>query len=154
MRLLTSRPGPVGLALAAVLLVGCASLKAPTLKVDALKIGDMGITGAAVDITFQVRNSNPEAIVVDKFEYELSLNGQRLGRGYESKGFELEGFGQKKVESRFDINLLSLPGAVKRVLEDKDGEAKVKGHFYVVQEGSTSLRKLGFKAEADLTFRD
>jgi LEA14-like dessication related protein len=150
----TSRPGAVGIAVVAALLAGCASLKAPTLKVDALKVGDMGITGAAIDITFQVRNPNPEAIVVDKFEYELSLNGKRLGRGYESKGFELEGFAQRKVESRFDVNLLNLPIAVKRVLEDKEGEAQVKGHFYVVEDGSAKLRKLGFKAKADLTFRD
>jgi hypothetical protein len=40
------------------------------------------------------------------------------------------------------------------VLEDKDGEAKVEGHSCVVQEGSTSLKKLGFEATADLTFRD
>lgn len=136
-----------------VLAAGCASLKAPTLQVDALKMGDMGITGAALDITFRVRNPNPEKITVEKFEYELSLNGQRLGRGYEATGFELEGFAEEKVQSRFDINLLSLPGAVKNVLEDKDGEARVKGHFYVSQEGSTSLKKLGFKAKADLTFR-
>ena len=137
-----------------VLAAGCASLKAPTLQVDALKMGDMGITGAALDITFRVRNPNPEKITVEKFEYELSLNGQKLGRGYESTGFELEGFAEEKVTSRFDINLLSLPGAVKNVIDDKDGEAKVKGHFYVSQEGSTSLKKLGFKAKADLSFRN
>ena len=144
----------VALAMVAAVGAGCASLKAPTLQVDALKMGDMGITGAALDITFRVRNPNPEKITVEKFEYELSLNGEKLGRGYEATGFELEGFAEEKVTSRFDVNFLNLPMAVKNVLEDKDGEARVKGHFYVTEEGSTSLRKLGFKAKADLAFRN
>jgi LEA14-like dessication related protein len=148
-----SRLAPVAFALAGLLAAACASLKAPTLQVDALKVGDMGITGVALDITFRVRNPNPERITVAKLEYELSLNGQKLGRGYEASGFALEGFAEKKITSRFDVNLLSLPGAVKNVLEDHDGEAAVKGNFYVTEEGATALRKLGFKAKADLSFR-
>ena len=152
------RPGrcriQVALALMALLPAACATVKAPTLQIDALKVADMGISGASLDITFRVRNPNPEALAVEKFEYELSLNGTKLGRGYEPTGFELEGFGQEKITSRFDVNLLSLPGAVKRVIERKDGRAKVKRDFYVRQEGSTRLKKLGFSADADLTFRD
>ena len=148
-----SRRVPVALALVAVLAASCASLKAPTLQVDALKVGDMGITGAALDITFRVRNPNPEAIVVERFEYELSLNGSKLGRGYETTSFELEGFGEEKLTSRFDVNILNLPGAVKRVLDRNEGKARVKGHFYVSEGGSAKLRKLGFDADADLTFR-
>jgi LEA14-like dessication related protein len=153
MRTLETRRAPVALALVALLAASCASLKAPTLPVDALKVGDMGITGAALDITFRVRNPNPEAIVVEKFEYELSLNGNKLGRGYEATSFALEGFAEEKVTSRFDVNILSLPGAVKRVLDRNQGKARVKGHFYVSEEGSAELRKLGFDADADLTFR-
>ncbi len=152
------RPGRgrvrVALALVALLPAACATLKAPTLQIDALNVADMGITGAAIEITFRVRNPNPEALVVEKFEYELSLNGADLGRGYEATGFEIEGFGQEKVQSRFDVSFLSLPGAVKRVIERKDGKAEVDGNFYVRAEGSTKLRKLGFSADADLTFRN
>ena len=103
-------------------------------------------------MSFKVRNPNPEPLRVERFEYELSLNGNKLGRGYEPTGFELEGFGEEKTTSRFDVNLLSLPVAAKNVLERRDGRARVKGHFYVTEEGSTSP-KLGFDADADLTFR-
>jgi LEA14-like dessication related protein len=144
----------VALALIALLPAACATLKAPTLQIDSLKVADMGISGAALDITFRVRNPNPEALAVEKLEYELSLNGTRLGRGYEPTGFEIEGFGEEKVTSRFDVNLLSLPSAVKRVIDRKDGKAEVEGDFYVRQEGSTKLKKLGFSADADLTFRN
>jgi LEA14-like dessication related protein len=148
-----SRTALVGLAVAVVLSGACAKVKAPILAVDSLKVRDMGITGLGLEVGFRVRNPNPEAMVVDKFEYELFLNGNRLGRGYESTGFELEGFAEERVSSAFDVSLLDLPGAVKEVLERNEGRARVKGHFYVLEEGSTKLRKLGFNADADLTFR-
>lgn len=142
------------LALLVALGAACAGLKAPTLAVDSLSIRDMGVTGASLDVTFRVRNPNPDALRVDRFEYELSLNGNHLGRGYEATGFEIAGFGEEKVTSRFDVSLLNLPGAVKTVLERREGRARVKGHFYVAEEGSARLRKLGFDADADLTFRE
>jgi LEA14-like dessication related protein len=142
---------PAGLALVALLGAACASLKPPTLSVDGLKVGDMGVTGVAMDVRFRVRNPNPEPMTVDRFEYELFLNGERLGRGYDPKGFELEGFGEEKVTSRFDVNLLSLPGAVREVMRHDRGHARVKGHFYVRRGGG--LKKMGFDADADVDLR-
>jgi LEA14-like dessication related protein len=151
MRSSPGRPRLAG-ALALALLGGaCATLKPPTLSVDSLKVGDMGITGVALDIGFRVRNPNPEPIAVDKLEYELFLNGRRLGRGYEAKGFTLEGFGEGKVVSRFDVNLLNLPGALKDVLRADRGRTRVKGDFYVRRNGG--LRKVGFDADAEVDFR-
>jgi LEA14-like dessication related protein len=146
-----SRSTIAGLALAALLPAGCASLKPPTLSVDGLKVGDMGVTGVAMDVRFRVRNPNPEPITVDRFEYELFLNGERLGRGYDAKGFQLEGFGEDKVTSRFDVNFLSLPGAVRQVLRHDRGHAHVKGHFYVRR--GEGLKKMGFDADAEVDLR-
>jgi LEA14-like dessication related protein len=145
------RPARAGIVVLALLASGCAGLKPPTLSVDSLKMGDMGITGAAFNVGFRVRNPNPEAIVIEKLEYELFLNGKRLGRGYEPKGFTLEGFAEDKIMSRFDINLLSLPGAVREVLDDDRGKARVKGNFYVRR--GDGLKKLGFDADAVVDLR-
>jgi len=114
-------------------------------------MADMGITGAALNVGFRVRNPNPEAVVIEKLEYELFLNGKRLGRGYEPKGFTLEGFAEDKIMSRFDINLLSLPAAVKEVLDDDRGKARVKGNFYIRR--GDGLKKLGFDADAIVDLR-
>ncbi len=131
----------------AVSLAGCASLKPPTLIVDGLHMGDVGVTGAALDVSFRVRNPNPEPLLIERFEYELSLNGHRLGRGYVADGLELIGFAEKKVDSRFDVNFLRVPGAVREVLLRDRVKAKVKGTFYVRQE--TGIKKLKFSADAD-----
>jgi LEA14-like dessication related protein len=138
----------LGLALAAGLAPACASVKAPILAVDGLKVGDMGITGVALDVRFRVRNPNPEPLNVDRMEYELFVNGNRLGRGFDSKGLPLEGFGEGTVQSRVDVNFLALPGAIKDVLRQDRVKARVKGHFYT--SGPKGNKRLGFDADADV----
>ena len=60
-------------ALALMMLVTSTScMKAPILAVDGLRVGDMGITGVALDVLFRVRNPNPEPLNIDRFEYQLS----------------------------------------------------------------------------------
>jgi LEA14-like dessication related protein len=142
------RSARLGLALCACLAPACATVKAPILAVDGLKVGDMGITGVALEVRFRVRNPNPEPLDIDRLEYELFVNGNRLGRGFEPKGLQLAGFGEAKVESRFDVNFLSLPGVVKDVLRQDRVKARVKGHFYT--SGAHGNKRLGFDADADV----
>ena len=142
----------LGLALAACLAPACATVKAPILAVDGLKIGDLGITGVALGVRFRVRNPNPEPLNIDRMEYELFVNGNRLGRGFDSKGLPLEGFGEGKVQSRVDVNFLALPGAVKDVLHQDKVKARVKGHFYT--SGHYGNKRLGFDADAEVNLHD
>lgn len=52
-----------------LLLAACATLKPPTLQVEGLKVGKLGVTGVAMDVAFRVRNPNPEPMLVERFEY-------------------------------------------------------------------------------------
>ena len=136
------------LVLALVPAAGCATVKAPILAVDGLKVGDMGLSGVALDVGFRVRNPNPEPLTIERFEYELFVNGNRLGRGFEPKGLELAGYGETKVRTRFDVNLLSLPGAVKDVLRQDRVRARAKGRFFAT--GSFGRKELDFDSDAEV----
>ena len=136
------------LALLSGLLAGCATVKAPILALDGLKVGDVGVTGTALEVGFRLRNPNPEPLRIDRFEYELIVNGNRLGRGFESSPLELPGFGEGKVRSRFDVNMLSLPGAVRDVLRQDRVRARVKGRFYT--SSSHGEKRLGFDSDAEV----
>lgn len=143
---------PAGaIALGALLLAGCATVKAPILQVEGLKMGKLGVTGAGMEVAFRVRNPNPEAMLIERFDYELFVNGHRLGRGFQPDAVDLAGFKDERVVSHFDINFLSLPGAVKAVLDDDRADAKVKGHFYVRQ--GSGLKRLGFDADAEVDIK-
>ena len=123
--------GPAALALALAAACASAPVHPPTLQVAGLKVGDMGLTGVALDVRFRVRNPNEKAIKIDRFEYELAVNGQRLGRGFEARPLQIESFEEAEIVSRFDLNLLSLPGVVRSVLSEKVVAAHVEGLFHV-----------------------
>jgi LEA14-like dessication related protein len=140
-----------GLALLTFVTSAC-GVKAPILTVDGLRVGDMGITGVALDVLFRVRNPNPEPLNIDRFDYELSINGNRMGRGFEPTGLQLAGFGEGKVRSRFDVNFLRLPGAIQDVLRQDRVKARVKGHFYT--SGSYGNKRLRFASDAYVNLHD
>jgi LEA14-like dessication related protein len=91
----------------------------------------MGLTGVSLDVRFRVRNPNESKIKIDRFEYDLTVNGQRLGRGFVPQSLEIEPFLDQEVVSRFDLNLLSLPGVVRSILGEKVVAAHVEGLFHV-----------------------
>lgn len=133
----------LGLALA---LAACATLKPPTLQVQGVKKGKVGITGAKLDVIFGVRNPNPGDLAVDKVEFELRLNGENIGRGYVSEPFTIRGFAEERVVSSVSVSYLQVPGAVQAVLEDDEVRAQARGTFYI-REGN-GFKKLRFDSDA------
>jgi LEA14-like dessication related protein len=134
-----------------VALAACATVKAPTLQLEKVGNPHVGITGGQLDVVFAVRNPNPDDLLIEKLEYELQLNGRRVGRGYVAEAVRLRGFDRAQVRSRADLSFLRVPGAAKDILDHDRVRAKVKGHFYVREGGRT--RKLGFDSEARVDLR-
>lgn len=127
---------------------GCASLKTPAVRVSGIHLDGVSLTGARVDVGLDIRNVNPQDLQIERFEYEIKLNGQILGRGFQSDPLMLAGFKEDKVVSRVDVNFLKIPGAVQRVLDRDRVDAEVKGTFYV--KDGTGLRKLHFGSRGDV----
>ncbi len=141
-----------GLILLAALAPACAGTKAPALQIEGLKFDKLRLGGAGMNVNFRVRNVNPEDLLIEKFEYEFKVNGYRLGRGYYPDAVRLAGFGDQRIESRFDVNFLALPGAVRTVLEKDRVKAEAKGAFYV-RRPDGDLRKLKFKSDGQVDLR-
>jgi LEA14-like dessication related protein len=140
------------LALIPLTLLGpaCANrIKAPTLQIEGLHLEKVRLQGVGMGVNFRVRNVNPEELIIEKFEYELKVNGHRLGRGYHPNSVRVSGFGDEKLASRFDINFLALPGTVKNVLDRDRVKANAKGAFYV-RRADGSLKKLKFHSDASV----
>src|SRR5215468_10604117 len=97
-----------GLLALALLATACASVKPPSVRVADVHVGRISLTGAAVDVGLLVRNANPEDIRIERFEYEIRLNGRSLGKGFQPDPLVLGGFKEDKVTSRLDISFLKV----------------------------------------------
>jgi LEA14-like dessication related protein len=119
--------------------------------VAGIHLDGISLTGARVDVGLHIRNVNPEDLQIERFEYEVKLNGKVLGRGFQSDPLMLQGFKEDQVISRLDVNFLKIPGAVKNALERDRADAEVKGIFYV-REGS-GLRKIKFGSRGNVDLK-
>ena len=135
----------------AVLWTACATVKPPAVTVSGIHLNGVSLTGARVDVGLQIRNVNPEDLQIERFEYEIKLNGQSLGRGFNSDPLMLAGFKEDRVVSRVDVNLLKVPGVVKTALDKDRVAAEIKGTFYV-RDGN-SLRKVKFGTQGDVDLK-
>lgn len=132
----------------AILWTACASIKPPSVRVAGVHLDGVSLTGARVDVGLQIRNVNPEELLIERFDYEVKLNGKVLGHGFQSEPLRLGGFKEDRVVSRLDVNLLRIPGVVKNALDKDRAKAEVKGAFYV-RDGS-GLRKIRFGTHGEV----
>ena len=130
---------------------GCASLEPPRVQVQRLGRPQMGLTGATLDVTFNVRNPNPDPITIERVRYDLFLNGVRVGDGFITQSVEVAGFGEARMTSRFDLNYLRVPGAVKSIMDRDRVDARTRGRFYMRRDGGR-VRRVNFSSEANLDF--
>lgn len=140
--------------LACFALQGCASrgaLQPPQLRVDKIGVDKAGISGLGLEVFFSVRNPNEHPLHIERFEYELWLNDQRLGRGDYSRDVRIEPFGSERVMSDFQLSWFNLPGGVKRVLDEDEVRAHVEGRFRVRERGGDKW--LQFSSDARVNLR-
>lgn len=139
------------LLLVSSLAAACATLEPPRVQVQRLGRPQMGLTGATLDVTFNVRNPNPDPITIERVQYDLILNGQRVGDGFISQEVEVAGFGEARMTSRFDLNYLRVPGAVRSILERDRVDARTRGRFFMRRNGGR-VRRVSFSSDATLDF--
>lgn len=135
----------------AVLASGCATLQPPRVQVQRLGRPQVGLTGATLEVTFSVRNPNPDPITIERVHYDLILNGLRVGDGFITQSVEVAGFGEARMSSRFDLNYLRVPGAVKSIVDRDRVDARTRGRFYMRRDGGR-VRRVNFSSEATLDF--
>jgi LEA14-like dessication related protein len=140
-------------AVAAVLATGaaCRPPSPPSLAIDGMKIADMGVTGAVLDISLRMRNTDPNPLRIERFEYDLLVDGKKVGHGYYPQALDIAAFTEQKISSRFDLNFLALPGAVKSLFQKDKVAAEILGTYYIKQMGR--LRGLPMQARTVVDLR-
>jgi LEA14-like dessication related protein len=133
---------------------GCATFHPPTLQVQNIGKGRVGLSGVTLDVVFNVRNPNEQDIRIDRIEYELEFNGRHVGRGFVPRPVEVRGYGQERVTSEFDVNFLSLPGAIKDMLTRDRVRARASGYFVLRKRPEGKVERVHFSSDADVNLRN
>jgi LEA14-like dessication related protein len=139
---------------AAVWLAGCATggLHPPSLQLDRVHLEKARLSGMGIDVAFRVRNPNPDPILLEGFHYELALNGVRMGDGYYPEVTAIGPLREERILSHFELNWLSLPISVRRVLDEESVRARVRGTLYV-RQGPRRPKALRFDVWAGVSLR-
>lgn len=150
---MTRRAAGMLLPLAMLALSACGpALKPPTLRLDKVGVEKARLSGLGLDVFFQMRNPNPDPLLVEGMEYDLVVNGRRVAKGYYPEVVSLGPFGQERILSHLDVNWFSLPGAVRSVFEQSGARARVEGVFYV-RQGPRRGKAIRFDSEALVELR-
>lgn len=91
---MTRRPAAVALLCLAAcgLMTACGpSPERPLLTATGLKFHKPGVSGLPLDVTFRVQNPNPQPLDIERFDYEVLVNGHSIGRGFVPERLGLEG---------------------------------------------------------------
>ena len=139
------------LVLVSALSAACATMEPPRIQVQRLGRPQMGLTGATLEVTFNVRNPNDYPVTIDRVRYDLFLNGVRVGDGFITQRVDVEPFGEARMSSRFDLNYLRVPGAVRSIMERDRVDARARGRVYMRRNGGRE-RRVNFSSEANLDF--
>ena len=146
--------GRTALILAMSALGGCAlfgkgnKVKAPSLQVAGVSYAGTGLTGAKLNVSFNIRNVNPTPLAIESFRYDLTLDGQSLGSGFYPTRMELAGMAEQKVTSVFDLSYMKVPANVQTILQQEHVLAQVNGKFFLAG-GQT----LGFNTKATVSMQ-
>lgn len=143
----------IAVMLGVVALGACApAMKPPSLRLDKVSVEKARLSGMSFDVAFRIRNTNPDPILVEGLEFDLLLNNRRVGRGYYPDVVALGGLDEERIVARVELNWLSLPGAVRSVLEQDRAQGRVEGTFYL-RQGQRRAKALHFDSQAQVELR-
>lgn len=101
------------LALAMVLLAGCASvpqLQPPAIALEQVELLELGFSQQRFGLTVQVDNPNAVALPVAGFRYGVTLSGIRLGEGQSTERVRVPARGTSRVQLELNLDTIRLLG--------------------------------------------
>ena len=94
-------------------------LKLPVVNLDALQLTRLDLFGAELKLGIRVKNSNPFAMILDRFQYQFEVNGQNWVAGEAKIASEVTEKGESQIEIPISLNFLKVGRSVYQMLQGK-----------------------------------
>jgi LEA14-like dessication related protein len=83
-------------------------VRAPGLKVTALRVQSLSLSGASLLLELEVENRNGFGLALQGLEYSFSVNGQPWASGAASRALSLEAHARDRTELAFQLSFAAL----------------------------------------------
>lgn len=114
-------------------------IKMPTVKVSALKVQKMGLTGADLDLQLQIDNPNAFNLLASNLKYDFSVNGQSWVKGTSPENIRVDEKGKSTMSIPISLDFFSLGQTALQLLS---GSQSINYSFRGNVELNTSLPML------------
>jgi len=123
-------------AMAVTLLAGCASVRAPEVGLEDVRLGSLGLSGGTLLAEFRVYNPNRFTLEAGSITYDLLLGPPdgddddftRVAQGTFEERIRIGGRDSALVEIPVDFRYGGMGGAIRSLLDRGTFEYRVSGH--------------------------
>ena len=103
-------------------------LKVPSLNVEALKLDKLGFTGADLSLNLQFRNPNAFAILLDRFQYKLTVDQKEWTVGETTETVKIDEKDGGLLTIPIHLNFLDIGQSAYGLLKGKDAfDCRLRG---------------------------
>ena len=92
------------------------TIKIPLVKLQALKLNNLGLSGADLQLDLQIDNPNAFAVNLNRFHYNFKVAGQNWIQGQNNKPYSVAKKGHKTLSIPIKLNFLEIGRSVFNLL--------------------------------------
>jgi len=117
--------------------------KLPTIRIESLRINQLGLTGANLILALNIQNTNTFNVNLDALDYQFDVMGKSWLKGLSQKKIILGKKENSRIELPISISFLEIGASAVKILKGEGaldyrliGNAKIKPELPMMQETS------------------
>ncbi|MBD3225905.1 MAG: hypothetical protein GF313_14345 [Caldithrix sp.] len=91
----------------------------PDVKLHTIQLDKIGFTGADLAVKIKVNNENPFSVLLDKLDYDLTINGARWADGRITEDIQIDKKGDSMLEIPLSLNFFEIGRSAYQLLSNR-----------------------------------
>ncbi|MBE0460156.1 MAG: LEA type 2 family protein [Candidatus Aminicenantes bacterium] len=105
--------------------------KKPDVKIVALKVNDLTIGGADINLHVKFSNQNGFELLVDRIDYEIKIGGHEIGKGWIGGDKSIEAYGEKNFSLPMLLNFFEVGKEIYAFLQQTSALCEFSGEVSI-----------------------
>lgn len=126
------------------------AVKLPSISVDGLKVKNVNVTGANMELQLRMENPNAFDVLLNSFNYELTVNGKSWAKGLGAKQIQVGSKGESAITIPIAMDFAQIGVTVYQMLSGEEqfdysfeGNLDVGSSLPLLQQATLPFNKSG-----------